>query len=401
MYLEFTEEQETLRKQLRAYFEEILDEEGRDFQPAKTEEGRARYRRIMRRLGRDKWLGIGWPTEYGGMERSAIDQYIFYDEAERCGIAVPYISTAMVGPALMEHGSPEQRNFYLPKILAGECDFALGYTEPGAGTDLASLRTTAVRDGDGYLINGQKVFTTGGEMADYIWLAARTDRDAPKHRGISIIIVPTTSKGFRSQKLPTILDRVRQTNMTFYDDVWVTAENLIGEENGGWRVITDALNHERVALAASGSMGEQLLEDVLALGRDGRSGDPSQGIEASAADLTLARCVAMFEAMRLMNLRLAQDVQLNQLSPADSAAVKVFGSETMISVMRDMMAVVGSPSMKKEGSDNAVLAGRLERGYRQVVVNTFGGGANEVMRDMISRMGLGLPRIKYTQRDAG
>ena len=151
---------------------------------------------VIRRVGADGWLGIGWPKEFGGQGRPATDQFIFFDETRRAGAPFPFVTINTVGPTMMLYGAEEQKGFFLPGILSGEINFAIGYTEPEAGTDLASLRTKAVRDGDEYVINGSKIFTSGSDQADYIWLAVRTDPEAPKHKGISIICVPTSSPGF-------------------------------------------------------------------------------------------------------------------------------------------------------------------------------------------------------------
>ena len=155
-------------------------------------------------MGADGWLGIGWPKEYGGQGRPATDQFIFFDEVQRAGAPFPFVTLNTVGPTIMRFGSDEQKAFFLPGILAGEINFAIGYTEPEAGTDLASLRTRAVRDGDEWVINGNKVFTSGANQADYVWLACRTDPDAPKHKGISIILVPTASPGFKCTPIVTV-----------------------------------------------------------------------------------------------------------------------------------------------------------------------------------------------------
>src|SRR6266581_3873280 len=249
MYIGYTEEQEALRQELRAYYAELLTPE------VEEELGRSggvgpTMRRIVRRMGEDGWLGIGWPTEYGGQGRSAIEQFVFFDESMRAGAPVPMLTINTVGPTIMQFGTDEQKTFFLPKILRGEIHFCIGYTEPGAGTDLAALKTRAVRDGDEYVINGQKIFTSLAGDADYVWLATRTDPEVKKHKGISMFIVPMSTPGVKV--VPMHLLSEHNINYTFYEDVRVPAGNLVGGENNGWSLITNQLNHERVTLCASG-----------------------------------------------------------------------------------------------------------------------------------------------------
>ncbi len=201
-------------------------------------------------MGADGWLGIGWPVEVGGRARPAIEQYIFFDEVQRAGFPIPFLTLCTVGPTLMKYGTEEQRAKMLPAILRGELHFAIGYSEPEAGTDLASLKTRAVRDGDDYVIHGQKVFTSLAEYADYIWLAVRTDPDAPKHKGISILMVDTRLPGFSLTPIHTLGGN--RTNATYYDGVRVPVSMRVGRENEGWKLITTQLNHERVALMSPG-----------------------------------------------------------------------------------------------------------------------------------------------------
>src|SRR5919106_855425 len=229
MHIDLTPEQRSLRDELRSYFDSIPRTHGRT---AWNEPRAPDYREVCRRLGRDGWLGIGWPVEYGGQGRGPVEQLIFFEEAERARVPMPVIALNTVGPTLMRFGTQKQKDFFLPRILTGEVDFAIGYTEPEAGTDLASLRTRAVRDGDEDVVNGSKVFTSGANQADFIWLAVRTDPAAPKHRGISILLVPTDAPGFSWTPIVTVGGLT--TTATYYDGIRVPAGNLVGEENGGW-----------------------------------------------------------------------------------------------------------------------------------------------------------------------
>src|SRR3989454_8039524 len=260
MHLALTPEQEKLQEELRAYFAELVTPEIEE-EMAGGEMGGPKSQAAVRKIGADGWLGIGWPKEYGGQGRSATEQFILFDEVQRAGVPFPFVTVNTVGPTLMRFGSEEQKAFFLPGILRGEINFAIGYTEPEAGTDLASLRTRAVRDGDEYVVNGNKIFTSGANQADYIWLACRTNPDAPKHKGISMILVPTSSPGFSWTPIVTVGGIV--TTATYYDDVRVPAANLVGRENDGWRMITTQLNHERVGIAAIGGLTHRLWDDVV------------------------------------------------------------------------------------------------------------------------------------------
>ncbi len=393
MNLEYSPEQQSLRKELREYFADLLTDDVRaDLgQPG---HGSPRFRELIRRMGRDGWLGIGWPKEYGGQGRSALEQFIFFDEVQRAGAPFPFVTLNTVGPTIMRFGREDQKRFFLPGILAGEIIFAIGYTEPEAGTDLASLRTRAARDGDEYVINGNKVFTSGANQADYIWLAARTDPDAPKHKGISIIAVPTASAGFSWLPIVTVGGTV--TTATFYDDVHVPVSARIGDENEGWRMITTQLNHERVGLAAMGGLAQRLLAEVVAWAKQQPATPATPGggrlIDVPWVQLALARAHARMEAMKLLNWRMTSALDRGELGPADSSAVKVYGTECLVDVYRTLLEVLGPVGYLRQGSPGAVLHGRLEQAARGAQINTFGGGVNEVQREILAAAGLGMAR---------
>lgn len=379
-----TEEQKRLRTTLRDYFAAIMTPQVVAELDAEPHGGPC-YRRIVKQLGADGWLGIGWPAEYGGQGRSALEQYVFYDESQRARVPVPMIALNTVGPTLMAHGSDEQKQRYLPRILSGDIDFAIGYSEPDAGTDLAALRTRAARDADGWVVNGSKVFTSRGGTADFVWLAARTQPASTGHRGISILIVDTSTPGFAAEEIPTLAGY--STYATYYDDVRVGADDLIGAEGEGWRLITMQLNHERIAMAGFGGLALRLYDDVRrwALSRPNVLARPEVGP-------ALARCEALLSAMELINLRTAWLIERDELTSAEASAGKVYGTETVLTVYRLLQEVVGTASTVRDGSAEAALSGDLEWAYRRAVINTFGGGTNEIQRDIIASTGLGMPR---------
>lgn len=388
MYIDYTDAERALVQELRAYFAELVNDELLA-EIGGTEGGGPLYTKALRRMGADGWLGIGWPKEFGGQGRSAIDQYIFFDEVQRAGFPIPFLTLCTVGPTLMKYGTDEQKARFLPAILRGEMHFAIGYSEPGAGTDLASLRTRAVRDGDDYVVDGQKVFTSLAEYADFIWLAVRTDPEAPKHKGISILMVDTKSKGFSLSPIHTLGEN--RTNATYYEGVRVPVSARVGRENEGWRLITTQLNHERVALSSPGPV-DRFVEETTAWARETRGRDGRRVIDEPWVQANLARARASVNVLRLLTWRQAWNIDQGKLDPAESSTVKVFGSESFIRIYGALLEVLGQEGTLKEGSPGARLRGRIERFYRTSIVLTFGGGANEVQRDIIAMAGLGMPR---------
>ncbi|MFI6650256.1 acyl-CoA dehydrogenase family protein [Streptomyces sp. NPDC050529] len=372
-----------LRRELRAYFSGLMPEDERR-RVGEEGVGGDRFREVVKRLGSDGWLGIGWPTEYGGQGRSVEDQYVFFDEVQRAGLPFPFVTVNTVGPTLMAYGSEEHRKRFLPGILSGDIVFAIGYTEPAAGTDLASLTTRAVRDGDTYVVDGSKIFTSGANTADYVWLAARTDPEAPKHKGISILIVPTADDGFSWSPIRTVGGLA--VTATYYSGVRVPATDVVGDVDGGWRLITAQLNHERIGLAALGGRMIQLWERVMDWSRENGTAD------IPWVRQEFARTYARLEAMRLMNWKMTSAVARNALTGADAGAAKAYGTETHIAVQRGLTQILGAAGRIRPESPGAALAGQIEQLSRQGLVNTFGGGVNEILRDMVATQGLGLPR---------
>ncbi|MEV8631683.1 acyl-CoA dehydrogenase family protein [Streptosporangium sp. NPDC051023] len=386
MHPDLSPESRALRKELREYFAGLIDEEDRRDLVDQTEGGPT-FSRILRQMGRDGWLGLGWPAEYGGRGEDPEALYVFYDEVIRANAPLSLVTLNTVAPALMKHGTQEQKDFFLPRILTGELIFAIGYTEPGAGTDLASLQTRARLDGDELVINGNKIFTSAGVYADWIWLAVRTDPDAPRHKGISVVLVPTTAPGFSVTEIHTVGGI--STSATYYEDVRVPVVNLVGELNGGWKLITNQLNHERVALAARGGIANELFSEVLEWTKRQRSGD-GRLFDVPWVRGKLAEIYALLSAADLMNLRLIADVAGNSLGGGDSAAAKIFGTEAVVSAYGMLQEILGAQGLLRPGSSGAALEGRVETLGRRAQNNTFGGGTNEVMREIVAAKCLGM-----------
>lgn len=384
MFIDLTTEQRQLRDELRSYFTDLVTPE-EEAAMAVNRHGDA-YRAVVRRMGQDGRLGVGWPKEYGGGGFGPVEQQIFFNEAVRADVPLPLVTLLTVGPTLQQFGTEEQKKEFLPGILAGDIHFAIGYSEPEAGTDLASLRTSAVRDSSGdWVVNGQKIFTTGGHEADYVWLACRTGTAESRHRGITILIVDTKDPGYSWTPIITC-DGAHHTNATYFDSVRVPANRVVGEENGGWKLITTQLNHERVSLGPSGKI-EQLYDRVRdwALSR-GLLGRPE-------VQRGLGRIHAMVRLNELLNWQVAATTDGDPMGViADASATKVFSTESLQEAGRLAEEIVGGHGDPAEPATGELLTW-LDRRTKQNLTVTFGGGVNEVMRELIATAGLKLPRV--------
>ncbi|ETZ53143.1 acyl-CoA dehydrogenase, C-terminal domain protein [Mycobacterium sp. MAC_011194_8550] len=385
MFIDLTPEQRQLQAELREYFSNLISSD--EMKAMEQDRHNEAYRAVIRRMGRDGKLGVGWPKEFGGLGFGPIEQSIFVNEAHRADVPLPAVTLQTVGPTLQQFGSEMQKKKFLPAILAGEVHFAIGYTEPEAGTDLASLRTTAVRQGDEYIVNGQKIFTTGAHDADYIWLACRTDPDAVKHKGISILIVDTNDPGY--SWTPIILsDGAHHTNATYYNDVRVPADMLVGEENGGGKLITTQLNNERVMLGPAGRTAgiyDRVREWASKPGSDGVT-----PIDHADVQRALGEIYAMWRINELLNWQVAAAGE--DINVADAASTKVFGTERIQYIGRLAEEVVGKYGNPADPETGELLRWLDSQTKRNLVI-TFGGGVNEVMREMIAAAGLKVPRV--------
>ena len=387
MYIGLTDEQERLRREVREYYDELLTPEVRAKLAGAGGVG-PENRRIVRQMGEDGWLGVGWPKEWGGRGFTPVEQFIWFDESMRAGAPVPMLTINTVGPTIMNFGTDEQKQFFLPKILKGEIHFCIGYSEPGAGTDLAALRTRAERDGEEYVINGQKMWTSLATDADFVWLAVRTNPNVKKHKGISLFAIPMDTPGIKV--VPIHVMGESNINQVFYEDVRVPATTRIGEENEGWKLITNQLNHERVTLCSSGVI-ERPLGEVREWATQTRLPDGRRVIDQEWVQLSLARVHARLEFLRLINWKIAWASTQKSLHPADASATKVFGTEFYLEALRLLMEILGQHAYLKDDSPGELLGARLEHQYRGLIILTFGGGTNEVQRDLIAVFGLGMP----------
>lgn len=392
MKIELTKNQQKLKDELKEYFSALLNKEllSEMSDPRFFEGGGPEFKKALKIMGQDGWIGLSWPKEFGGKEFTPIEQYIFVEEIMRTGFPFPFLTTESVGPMIAQYGSDWAKETIAKSILRGETIFAIGYSEPNAGTDLASLKTQALPDKEGFKINGQKIWTSLANYADYIWLAARTNSEVKKHKGISMFIVPTDDEGFSYTPIQTLGDVT--TNMTYYDDIYVSKDNLVGELNSGWNLITSQLNLERLALVNHGPVDE-LYHQLLTLAKSTKVDSTNVLSDIDWVKSNFAKIYSGLETLKLICWKQVWGMENNVLSMTDASLAKIYGSEYFIEAYRMMMEIFGELSIIRDDS-LSILNSRLERMYRTASILTFGGGTNEVQRDIISMAGLLMPRSR-------
>ncbi|MGB0753214.1 MAG: acyl-CoA dehydrogenase family protein [Gammaproteobacteria bacterium] len=392
MKIELTKNQQKLKDELKEYFSALLNKEllSEMSDPQFFEGGGPEFKKALKIMGQDGWIGLSWPKEFGGKEFTPIEQYIFVEEIMRTGFPFPFLTTESVGPMIAQYGSDWAKETIAKSILRGETIFAIGYSEPNAGTDLASLKTQALPDKEGFKINGQKIWTSLANYADYIWLAARTNSEVKKHKGISMFIVPTDDEGFSYTPIQTLGDVT--TNMTYYDDIYVSKDNLVGELNSGWNLITSQLNLERLALVNHGPVDE-LYHQLLTLAKSTKVDSTNVLSDIDWVKSNFAKIYSGLETLKLICWKQVWGMENNVLSMTDASLAKIYGSEYFIEAYRMMMEIFGELSIIRDDS-LSILNSRLERMYRTASILTFGGGTNEVQRDIISMAGLLMPRSR-------
>ena len=392
MKIELTKNQQKLKDELKEYFSALLNKEllSEMSDPQFFEGGGPEFKKALKIMGQDGWIGLSWPKEFGGQEFTPIEQYIFVEEIMRTGFPFPFLTTESVGPMIAQYGSDWAKETIAKSILRGETIFAIGYSEPNAGTDLASLKTQAQPYKEGFKINGQKIWTSLANYADYIWLAARTNNEVKKHKGISMFIVPTDDDGFSYTPIQTLGDVT--TNMTYYDDIYVSKDNLVGELNSGWNLITSQLNLERLALVNHGPVDE-LYHQLLSLAKSTKVDSTNALSDIDWVKSNFAKIYSGLETLKLICWKQVWGMENNVLSMTDASLAKIYGSEYFIEAYRMMMEIFGELSIIRDDS-LSILNSRLERMYRTASILTFGGGTNEVQRDIISMAGLLMPRSR-------
>ncbi len=389
MEFRFTKEEEEFRQEVREFLlpqSELLEKVR---QESESGGGWGPWtREFLQKAGARGYLTPSWPKKYGGLGASHMKRYIAAEEMSYfAGRSAQGVGMSMAGPVVLLFGSDEQKEEYLPRIARGEIEFTLGYTEPHAGSDLASLEIHAVKDGDYYIMNGQKVFNSGAHYSQYHWLAARTDTTVRKHHGISMFIVNLDSPGITIR--PLIGLSGYRTNEIFYNDVKVPKERLVGEENKGWQYLAMALAHERTYLAGGNiSDFERLLDYIRTTKRGGK---------AIAADPLVRNKVAQFaidlEVTRLLGLRVACMIDKGTLPTYEASMAKLFGSEMQYRMTDEWVKCLSLYGQLGAGSKWAVMDGDVNRlYYTNGIRDLLTRGTSEIMRNIIALLGLGLPR---------
>jgi alkylation response protein AidB-like acyl-CoA dehydrogenase len=343
--------------------------------------------RFRRKIGEKGWFGLNWPREYGGLGLGAVYQHLLMSEFEYWGVPGPDLTVTSVAPMIMRHGTEQNKTEWLPLIAKGEMICAVGYSEAEAGTDLASLRTRATRDGEYWVINGSKIWNSGAQRATHEWLCVRTDPNGVRHRGISVIIVPIDSPGIQIR--PLYAWSGYRTNEVHFDDVRVPATNVVGEINRGWTYITGALDLERGALTNAGDL-RRALDELRELGRCPRR-DGSVPADDAALRRRLVQAEADVEVAMLMGYEAASILDSGVIPTVEVSVEKVFTSELRQRIADLALDLLGPDGLLAHRSENAPLAGKFERLYRAAPLMRFGGGTNEVLRDVIGQRGHGMP----------
>lgn len=394
MEISYTAKQQALKEELATYLKTLVTqdllEEKKD--PELFEGGGPVFKTTMKKMGADGWLGLSWPVELGGQGIGPIEQYIFTEEIMSSGFPYPFLTIDTVGPMLAQHANQFIKDTVVKDILKGEIIISIGYSEPNAGTDLASLTTRADKDGDDWIINGQKVWTSLGHYADYIWLAARTEQDPniKKHKGITLFLVPTSLKGFSHTPIKTMGFR---TNTTYYDNIRLPDKYRVGEVNGGWQLITGQLNRERLSIVNPGML-TGVFEKVCSWSANTQNNNGQAIIKTQWVKDNLAQIYKGLETLKLLCWKQAWAMQKGNPDMADASAAKVYGSEFFVEAYRLMLEIMGQAGTIAEDSEGALLQGVLEKRYRFGSTLTFGGGTNEIQREIVAAAGLWLPRAR-------
>ena len=387
MEIRFSDEALAFEQEVKAFLEREWGPERRR-RSLMRQEAYDDEQALRTKLAAKGWLTLAWPEEYGGQARSFEQQYLFYEALNAVGAPFANIAVQQVGPTIMRFGSEDQKREILPRIARGEIECALGYTEPDAGTDLASLQLRAVRNGDEFTLNGVKRFTSRAHRAEYVWLAARTDPEAPKHRGISMFLADLAAPGITVRPLWTMAGY--RTNEVYYDDVRVPVTALVGEENRGWYYATHALDRERLSIFTVSSVRavfEALLDWARARTPDGRRPADEPWIRCSLANFKVE-----LEVLQMLSYRNLALLARGDVPNYEASMGKIFSTELMQRLQNAGTKMLGLHGQLTPEEQRAPLEGRIEYGYLAAVMPTFGAGANEVQRNIIAQRGFGLPR---------
>ena len=350
-------------------------------------------RALMRKLGERGWLGITWPTEYGGQEGEGIYEYILNEALAARGGPQIGKGVGIIGKTLIAHGSEFLKEEFLPRILANEVEFAVGYSEPEAGSDAAAMKLKATETDGGWILNGQKTWTTSAHFAEWYWVGARTDPDAPKHFGITLFLVPMDHPGITVQGIMTMGDE--RTNDVFFDDVFVPDEYVVGELNHGFRYISQALDLERFTMFTFSPVKQRLdllVDHVRTATRDGGPLKDDPKVRSRIARLATTAEVARGMGLRVVDASAKAEKEGGAPPTMESSEYKLFTTEFSKRLADASMDLGGPGTQLRVGTAGAPMAGRAESTYRYTVLDTIGGGTSEVQKNIITRRGLGLPK---------
>ena len=381
MDFRYTDDQEQFRSQIRSFLDvELADRANRP----DMSEGFSKS--FSKKLAGRGWIGMAWPQEYGGKGLSPIERLIFTEEmvTRQAPTGYHFVAERQMGPSIIVNGTEDQRREHLPKIINAEESWAIGMSEPGAGSDLASVQTRAVRDGDEYVVNGQKIWTSSAHLADMIWLVTRTDPDAPKHRGISILIVDMKSPGVSVRPLVNMGNQ-HHFNEVYFDNVRVPRQNLVGEENRGWYVTAGNLDFERSGIERIATSG-LLFTEVMTYAKT-LKGDP----RFDRLRTELAERYLELQTGRLLAYRVAWQLSKNQLPNYEASMSKVFGTEWTQRMTNTAMHMIATFGLA-DRPEAETLRARIINGYLNAISLTIAGGTSEIQRNIIATRGLGLPR---------
>jgi alkylation response protein AidB-like acyl-CoA dehydrogenase len=392
---ELTDEQRRWRDEVRAFLDEaVTDALREELMTLGAEVNGPEYTAFREKIGAKGWYGLNWPVEYGGLGRSAIEQHLLIDEFNYAGVPGPDLTVTSIAPMIMRYGTEQNKAEFLPGIARGEIRVAVGYSEPDAGTDLASLTTRAELDGDEWLINGSKIWNSLAHTATHEWLCVRTDPDAPRHRGISVIMVPIDTPGIDIQPLITWSDF--RTNHTFFTDVRVPKGNLIGEVNKGWSYITGALDLERGALTNAGDLRAEV-DQLIDLCRNEVVGTERLADRPEVRRM-LAELDAEVEVAKLFGFEAATQIEQGIIPTTTVTSEKILTSELRQKIADYGMQILGMYGQLDWRDEDSPSRGAVERLYRQAPLLRFGGGTNEVLRDVIAQRGHAMPTYGRSTR---
>ncbi|MBI3743745.1 MAG: acyl-CoA dehydrogenase family protein [Chloroflexi bacterium] len=395
MDFRFTPQQEAFRQEIRSWLTEVLPrfQVGKDFAgKSEVESEDTRYSpAFSRELGKKGWIGLAWPVQYGGKGLGYVEQMLFNEEMSRnrapCGFHLP--AERQMGPSILQFGSAEQKAFYIPKIVAGELGFAIGYTEPNTGSDLAGLRTVARQDGDDYVVSGQKMWAGGAHFVDYLWTAVRTNQDAPKHRGVSVFCIP-----LRNMKGLTIRPFYSMSggryNEVFFDEVRVPRTAMIGEKDRGWYTVAHNLDFERSGIERI-VQGEMYFDDLVTLAREVRIGGRAAA-EQPHVKHKFAEMAIDLKIERVLAYRVAWMQGSGKVPNYESSVSKLFGSEAGQRQCALAMQILGLYATLERDSPHTLVRGKVPRKYLDSLSNSIKAGTSEIQRNIIATRGFGLPR---------